>query len=238
MNAPVLTTALPGLKTFAGGKVRDVYDLGDSLLLIATDRISAFDVIMANGIPDKGRVLTQLSRHWFQHLRPLTPTHYITCDTEFIASRLTEAGVTVTDEIRSMLAGRAMLGVKAAAFPVECVVRGYLAGSLWKEYRQAGGETHPVVLHGLELPAALRESDRLPTPIFTPATKAETGHDENISLEQAAAVVGQETAHELARLSLALYAAASERALRHGILIADTKFEFGLHRGEIGRAHV
>ena len=228
-----MKTTLPGLNIFATGKVRDVYDLGDSLLLITTDRISAFDVIMANGIPDKGRVLTQLSRHWFQRLRPLVPTHYITCDTEFIASRLTEAGVVVTAEMRAMLAGRVMLGVKAQAFPVECVVRGYLAGSLWKEYRQAGGETHEVVLNGIELPAGLRESDRLPSPIFTPATKAETGHDENISLDQASQILGEETARELSRLSLALYGAASERALRNGIIIADTKFEFGLHKGVV-----
>ncbi|MCW3098072.1 MAG: phosphoribosylaminoimidazole-succinocarboxamide synthase [Chthonomonadaceae bacterium] len=233
MTSPVLTTTIPGLKSFATGKVRDVYDLGDSLLLIATDRISAFDVVMANGIPDKGRVLTQLSRYWFRHLRPLVPTHYITCDTDFIASRLTEAGVAVTAELRAMLAGRAMLGVKAQAFPVECVVRGYLAGSLWKEYRQAGGETHPVVLHDIGLPAGLRESDRLPAPIFTPATKAESGHDENISLAQAASVLGEGIAHELARISIALYTAASERALHRGILIADTKFEFGLHGGAI-----
>lgn len=233
MNPPVLTTTIPGLKRFAAGKVRDVYDLEDSLLLIATDRISAFDVIMANGIPDKGRVLTQLSRYWFQHLRPLVPTHYITCDTEFIVSKLADAGVDVTPAMRQMLAGRAMLGVKARAFPVECVVRGYLAGSLWKEYRAAGGESHHVVLHDIELPGGLRESDRLPTPLFTPANKAETGHDENISLNQAAEVVGRETAQELARLSLALYGAASERALRHGILIADTKFEFGMHGGAI-----
>ena len=233
MIAPIMTTEIPGLKSFATGKVRDVYDLGDSLLLIATDRISAFDVVMANGIPDKGRVLTQLSRLWFQHLRPLVATHYITCDTDFIISRLSEAGVVVTDAMRTMLTGRTMLGVKAQAFPVECVVRGYLAGSLWKEYRAAGGESHAVVLHDIALPAGLRESDRLPTPIFTPATKAETGHDENISLAQARKVLGEETAEDLARISLSLYAAASERALRHGILIADTKFEFGMHGGAV-----
>jgi len=228
-----MTTTIPGLKSFATGKVRDVYDLGDSLLLVTTDRISAFDVIMANGIPDKGRVLTQTARYWFQHLRPLVSTHYITCDIDFIASRLSEEGVEVTPELRAILAGRSMLGVKAQAFPVECVVRGYLAGSLWKEYRQAGGENHPVVLHDIELPAGLRESDRLPTPIFTPATKAESGHDENISLAQAAQVIGEGTARELARLSIALYTAASERALRRGLLIADTKFEFGLHGGAL-----
>jgi len=228
-----MTTTIPGLKSFATGKVRDVYDLGDSLLLVTTDRISAFDVIMANGIPDKGRVLTQTARYWFQHLRPLVSTHYITCDIDFIASRLSEEGVEVTPELRAILAGRSMLSVKAQAFPIECVVRGYLAGSLWKEYRQAGGESHAVVLHDIELPAGLRESDRLPMPIFTPATKAESGHDENISLAQAAQVIGEGTAQELARLSIALYTAASERALRRGFLIADTKFEFGLHGGAL-----
>lgn len=228
-----MTTDISGLKRFAQGKVRDVYDLGDSLLLITTDRISAFDSVMANGIPDKGRVLTQLSRYWFRHLRPLVPTHYITCDIDFIASRLTEAGVEVTEELKAMLQGRATLGVKAQAFPVECVVRGYLAGSLWKEYKQAGGETQAVVLHDIALPAGLRESDRLPEPIFTPANKAESGHDENISLAQASAVIGEETAQELARISVALYRAAAERALRRGLIIADTKFEFGLHGGAI-----
>ncbi len=233
MTSSVLTTYIPGLTRFATGKVRDVYDLGDCLLLVTTDRLSAFDVVMANGIPDKGRVLTQLSRFWFRTLRPLVATHYITCDIEFICGRLNEAGVAVTPELQTLLAGRTMLGVKAQAFPVECVVRGYLAGSLWKEYRQAGGETGKVVLHGIELPAGLRESDRLPEPLFTPATKAETGHDENISREQAASLLGRETVEELANISLRLYAAAAERALRNGILIADTKFEFGRHNGAI-----
>ena len=233
MTAPVLTTEIPGLKRFTTGKVRDVYDLGDTLLLVATDRISAFDVVMPNGIPDKGRVLTQLSRFWFRRLRPLVSTHTITFDTFFITDRLAEAGATVTPEIRTMLAGRSMLAVKAKAFPVECVVRGYLAGSLWKEYRQAGGEREPVTLHGIALPAGLRESDRLPQPIFTPATKAASGHDENISLEEAARVVGEETARDLAETSITLYTAAAAHARRHGIIIADTKFEFGLHAGAL-----
>src|SRR5678816_3125378 len=190
MNPPILTTDIPGLPRYITGKVRDVYNLGDALLLVATDRISAFDVIMPNGIPDKGRVLTQISRFWFRRLRPLTATHVITADDDYIALRLAEAGVAVTPELREMLAGRAMLGVKAKAFPVECVVRGYLAGSLWKEYRQADGETQSVTLHGISLPAGLRESDRLPQPIFTPATKAESGHDENISLAEAGEIIG------------------------------------------------
>jgi phosphoribosylaminoimidazole-succinocarboxamide synthase len=233
MTAPILTTEIPGLKRFATGKVRDVYDLDDSLLLVTTDRISAFDVIMPEGIPDKGRVLTQLSRFWFLHLRPLVPTHLITTDDDFIAGRLAEAGVAVTAELRRQIAGRAMLGVKAQAFPIECVVRGYLAGSLWKEYRQAGGETRAVTLHGIELPAGLRESERLPQAIFTPATKAETGHDENIGLADVERIVGAGTAHRLADISLSLYNAAAERARRNGLIIADTKFEFGLHAGAI-----
>ncbi|HZP84970.1 MAG TPA: phosphoribosylaminoimidazolesuccinocarboxamide synthase [Chthonomonadaceae bacterium] len=233
MAAPVLKTEIPGLTLFARGKVRDVYDLGDTLLIVATDRISAFDVIMPNGIPDKGRVLTQLSRFWFRHLRPVVSTHYITTDDAFIAERIAEAGAAVTPELRTLLAGRAMLGVKAQAFPIECVVRGYLAGSLWKEYRKAGGETRPVTLHGIDLPAGLRESERLPEPLFTPATKAESGHDENIGLAEAERIVGAETARQLAQTSIALYKAAAERARRNGILIADTKFEFGRHGGAI-----
>ncbi len=230
---PILTTEIFGLKRFATGKVRDVYDLGDTLLIVATDRISAFDVVMPDGIPDKGRVLTQLSRFWFRQLRPLVATHYITTDDTFIANKIAEAGVIVTPELRATLAGRAMLGVKAEAFPVECVVRGYLAGSLWKEYRQAGGESRAVTLHGLDLPGGLRESARLPEPIFTPATKAESGHDENIGLSEMGRIVGEETARELASVSLALYRAASERAARNGILLADTKFEFGRHGGAL-----
>jgi phosphoribosylaminoimidazole-succinocarboxamide synthase len=233
MSAPVLKTEIPGLKCFATGKVRDVYDLGDTLLIVATDRISAFDVIMPNGIPDKGRVLTQMSRFWFQHLRPLVSTHYITADDDFIADAIAAAGGEVSPELREMLSGRAMLGVKAQAFPVECVVRGYLAGSLWKEYRQAGGETQAVTLHGIELPAGLRESDRLPEPVFSPATKAESGHDENIGLADVERLVGAGTARQLADISVAIYKTAAERALRNGIILADTKFEFGLHGGAI-----
>ena len=233
MSTPLLSTDILGLQRFATGKVRDVYDLDDCLLLIATDRISAFDVIMPNGIPDKGRVLTQMSRFWFRCLRPIVTTHYITCDTDFILQRIAEKGGTVTPELRAMLEGRAMLGIKAQAFPVECVVRGYLAGSLWKEYRQAGGEERSVILHGIQFPAGLRESEQLPEPIFTPATKAETGHDENISLEQAARIIGAEIAAKLSEISLALYQAARDRAAASGIIIADTKFEFGVHGGVI-----
>ena len=233
MSVPLLTTELPGLTRFATGKVRDVYDLGDTLLIVATDRISAFDVIMPNGIPDKGRVLTQLSRFWFHALRPLAATHYVTCDDAFIAMRIAEAGGKLSEELRQQLAGRAMLGVKAQAFPIECVVRGYLTGSLWKEYAQAGGQNKDVVLHGLKLPGNLWECDRLPQPLFSPATKAESGHDENIGMKETAAIVGEETARELADISIRLYEAAAERALDNGLNLADTKFEFGLHQGAI-----
>ncbi len=233
MTVPLLTTDIPGLQRFATGKVRDVYDLGDTLLIVATDRISAFDVVMPNGIPDKGRVLTQLSRWWFRVLRSLCNTHYITTEDDYIAARIEEAGGELTEEMRQALRGRAMLGVKARAFPVECVVRGYLAGSLWKEYIQAGGADKGVALHGLDLPGGLRECDRLPLPIFSPASKAESGHDENIGMKEVMALVGEDTARSLADISLRLYQAASERAARSGLLLADTKFEFGLHEGAI-----
>ncbi len=233
MTTPILKTDIRGIPRFATGKVRDVYDLGDMLLLVTTDRISAFDVVMPNGIPDKGRVLTQLSRHWFRRLRTLVPMHYVTCDEDYIGDRIVERGGTFDDETRAMLLGRAMLGIKASAFPIECVVRGYLAGSLWKEYVEAGGPTHDVNLHGISLPGGLRESDILPAPIFTPATKAESGHDENISTAEAAAIIGETMVRDLQRVSLSLYSAAAALARSQGIIIADTKFEFGLHHGII-----
>ncbi len=233
MSVTVLKTDIPGLNKFAVGKVRDVYDLGDTLLLVTSDRISAFDSVMQNGIPDKGRVLTQLSRFWFRHLRPIVPTHYITVDDEYIADKIIASGGTLTSELRTQLKGRCTLGVKAKAFPVECVVRGYIAGSLWKEYVDAGGTESAVTLHGIELPKGLRESEKLPEPIFTPATKAESGHDINIGLAEASAILGEKNAFELARVSIELYLAASELAAKQGIIIADTKFEFGMHAGSI-----
>ncbi|MCX6360542.1 MAG: phosphoribosylaminoimidazolesuccinocarboxamide synthase [Armatimonadetes bacterium] len=233
MSTPVLTTDLPGLPRFATGKVRDVYDLGDSLLLVVSDRISAFDCVMPNGVPDKGRVLTQMSLYWFRALRPLVATHCITTDLDFICARVAEAGCTVTDETRSMLAGRSMLAVKAEMFPVECVVRGYLAGSLWGEYKAAGGPGRDALVHELALPAGLRECDKLPEPILTPSTKAETGHDMNIGMEEMRAIVGPETAARLAEVSVDIYKAAADRALTRGIIIADTKFELGLHKGSL-----
>jgi phosphoribosylaminoimidazole-succinocarboxamide synthase len=228
----VTCTQIPGLPKPKRGKVRDIYDLGDKLLIVATDRISAFDVVLPNGIPDKGRVLTQLSLYWFERTRHLVSNHLISAEIDVIAEAVTSAGGQVDAQVREMLDGRSMLVVKAKPYPIECVVRGYLAGSLWKEYVQAGGREKPVTLHGIALPAGLRESDRLEEPIFTPATKAQTGHDENISLEQAARMVGA-VARELARLSMQIYRFARDEAVQKGIIIADTKFEFGERDGQI-----
>lgn len=228
----VTQTHIPGLPSPKRGKVRDIYDLGDSLLIVATDRISAFDVVLPNGIPDKGRVLTQLSAYWFERTQHIVRNHLISVETEAIVKAVQAAGGQVDDTLREQLAGRSMLVTKAKPHLVECVVRGYLAGSLWKEYVQAGGKEKPITLHGIALPAGLRESDRLDEPIFTPATKAEVGHDENISLEQAVAIAG-EVARELARLSIEIYRFAREDALQKGIIIADTKFEFGDKDGQI-----
>jgi phosphoribosylaminoimidazole-succinocarboxamide synthase len=233
MATIVLNTDIPGLAKHSTGKVRDVYDLGKTLLIVTTDRISAYDVIMPNGIPHKGRVLTGLSRFWFLHLRPFVANHYITFDLDFISARMAESGGHLTPALYKQLAGRSMLVLKANVFPVECVVRGYISGSLWKEYLDAGGPDNAVTVHGLEFPSGLRESDRLPEPIFTPATKATTGHDENISEAEMADIVGREDAIALKRASLDIYKLAAERALRNGIIIADTKFEFGIHNGQL-----
>jgi phosphoribosylaminoimidazole-succinocarboxamide synthase len=208
--APVLETRIPAYPV-RRGKVRDVYDLGDRLLLIATDRISAFDWVLPSGIPDKGRVLTQISAFWFEKLGE--PHHLISGD---INDAPLPDGVD-----RKSLAGRSMLVRKTSVVPIECVVRGYLSGSGWKEYRERG------TVCGIRLPSGLRESDRLPEPIFTPATKAESGHDENISFEQMVDAVGQETADELRRRSLGVYQRGAEWARTKGLIIADTKFEWG-----------
>jgi len=199
------------------GKVRDIFDLGDQLLLVSTDRISAFDWVLPTGIPDKGRVLTQLSAFWFDLLRE--PNHLITCDVERMD--LPE-GVD-----RAELAGRSMLVRKTSVVPIECVVRGYLSGSGWKEYQQDGK------VCGVPLPARLKESDRLPEPIFTPATKEESGHDQNIPFERMVEIVGADVAGELKRRSLDIYRRGAEYALKRGIIIADTKFEFGQIDDEI-----
>ena len=218
MATVVCETRLEGLPV-RRGKVRDVYDLGDRLLIVATDRISAYDVIMPTGIPDKGRLLTGLSLWWFEFLADITPNHLVTADVDRMGSQAkAHAGV---------LRGRAMLCRKARVFPVECVVRGYLAGSGWREYSRAG------TVCGIRLPPGLKQCDPLPEPIFTPATKAETGHDENISFEQSKKVIGDAAATALRDRSMAVYRKAAEYARRRGILIADTKFEWGEAGGEI-----
>ena len=208
---PLLQSHLPG-RTPLRGKVRDVYDFGDRLLFVATDRISAFDWVLPSGIPDKGRVLTQLSRFWFGLLD--VPHHLLSMNPGDVP--LPEG------TSREELDGRSMVVKKTKVFPVECVVRGYLAGSGWKEYRAS------QTVCGLKLPAALRESDQLPEPIFTPASKAETGHDENISFERMSEIVGSDRATALRELSLRIYTQAADYARSRGIILADTKFEFGL----------
>jgi phosphoribosylaminoimidazole-succinocarboxamide synthase len=212
----VLQTSLAGLPV-RRGKVRDIYDLGDRLLLVSTDRLSAFDWVLPTGIPDKGRVLTQISAFWFDRLGE--PNHLITTDVERMGLA---AGID-----RRELAGRTTLCRKTAVVPIECVVRGYLAGSGWQEYQRSG------TVCGIRLPAGLVESSRLPEPIFTPATKAEAGHDENISFERTAQIVGHELAEELRRRSLDVFRRGAEYALGRGILIADTKFEFGQVDGRL-----
>jgi phosphoribosylaminoimidazole-succinocarboxamide synthase len=213
MQPIILQTNLPGVPLLARGKVRDIYDLGDQLLIVATDRISAFDVIMPNGIPDKGRVLTAMSLFWFDFTKDIVENHLITAD----VSRYPAALQPYADQ----LAGRSMLVKRAQVVPIECVVRGYLAGSGWAEYREKG------TVCKIELPAGLRESDKLPHPLFTPAAKAESGHDINISPAEAARIVGEDTYRELESISLAVYQRAADYARERGIIIADTKFEIG-----------
>lgn len=212
--AELLHTALKGLPPPRVGKVREVYDLGEELLIIATDRISAFDVVMSNGIPDKGRILTQMSAFWFEFLKSVCPNHVISFDDSQIQTRLSEP--------HPELAGRTMIAKKAIPLTIECVARGYIAGSLYKEYRQNG-----PLIHGLNLPEGLIDSSKLPEPIFTPATKATEGHDENISFASAADRVGKETADLVRQWTLDLYQKAANHAATKGIILADTKFEFG-----------
>ncbi|MFL6354248.1 MAG: phosphoribosylaminoimidazolesuccinocarboxamide synthase [Bryobacteraceae bacterium] len=195
------------------GKVRDVYDLGDQLLFVASDRISAFDCILGSGIPCKGRVLTQMSLFWFDFLGGIVDSHVVTAEIAQYPRKLSK--------FRSTLAGRSMLVKKAAMIEIECVARGYLAGSGWKEYKAQG------TVCGIPLPAGLRESDRLPEPIFTPATKAQTGHDVNVAFKYVADVLGVELAGQIRDLTLQIYGRAAEYALERGIILADTKFEFG-----------
>ncbi len=214
MTEPLIETNLPDVPLLARGKVRDIYDLGSQLLIVATDRISAFDVVMPNGIPDKGHVLTQMSLFWFDFTEEIAENHLATADaTEYPAC---------IGKYLELLAGRSMLVRRAEVVPIECVARGYLAGSGWREYQERGS------VCGIKLPEGLRQSEQLPEPMFTPATKAESGHDENISPEQAREVAGSETYDRLEELSLAIYQKAADCARQRGIIIADTKFEFGL----------
>jgi len=213
-GAVVLTTDLAGLALVGRGKVRDLYDLGEHLLVVTTDRLSAFDVVFREGIPGKGRVLTALSEFWFRRLGTLVPHHLVTTDVAAMPAPVRRHA--------DVLRGRAMLVRKCRVFPVECVVRGYLAGSGWKDYRQTGA------VCGNPLPAGLAESERLPEVLFTPATKAVTGHDENIDFARMASIVGADAAERLRDLSVRVFAAGSAHAASRGILLADTKFEFGL----------
>jgi len=211
---PLLETRLNGAAPHRTGKVRDIYDLGDTLLFIATDRISAFDYVLGSGIPDKGRVLTQLSTFWFDQTQQIVPNHVIETDVRRFARELQGHA--------DILAGRSMIVKKTNPVPVECVARGYLSGSGWKDYAATGA------VCGIALPAGLRECDRLPQPIFTPATKATSGHDINISEEEAGRVVGAPLMEKLRQLTMELYAFGAAHAERCGIILADTKFEFGL----------
>jgi len=219
MNEPLLQLDLPGIRKVKSGKVREMFDLGDRLLLVATDRISAFDCIMPNGIPRKGEVLTQISFFWFDRFASSVPNHLLARAQDPLPSSL--------QPFASQLAGRSMIVKKAQPLAIECVVRGYLAGSGWQEYRKR------QTVCGINLPAGLQESSELPEPIFTPATKAETGHDENISFEQASRIVGPGLAEQARASSLKIYSAAREYARQRGIIIADTKFEFGLFEGQL-----
>jgi phosphoribosylaminoimidazole-succinocarboxamide synthase len=214
---PLMSLDIAGLPLFRRGKVRDVYDLGDKLLFVATDRISAFDVVMKNGIPSKGRVLNMISAFWFDLTRPIVENHMITVDVdEMIAAEKKLAAY------REELSGRAMLVKKAKPAVVECIVRGYISGSGWKEYKKDSS------VCGIKLPKGLKESDKLPEPIFTPSTKADAGHDINISQEETVKIVGRETFDFLKAKSIAVYDKARDYADTKGIIIADTKFEFGL----------
>jgi phosphoribosylaminoimidazole-succinocarboxamide synthase len=215
----ITSTDLPGVERIATGKVRDVYAVDGKLLIVATDRISAFDCILPQGIPGKGRVLTQMSLFWFEFLSSLVPNHLIT-------ARVEDYPVSLRP-FKDQLEGRSMLVKRCRMEPVECVARGYVSGSGWKDYKRTGG------ICGIQLPAGLRESDRLPEPIFTPASKAETGHDENISYEATVGAVGEKTAALLRDLTLRIYGAAAYHAEMQGIILADTKFEFGWHNGEL-----
>ena len=215
----IMQTNLPGVKLHARGKVRDIYDLGEFFLIVATDRLSAFDVVMPTPIPNKGTVLTQMSSFWFDFFKNDVPNHVVSADVNDYPAEVRP--------FRDQIEGRSMLVKQAKVFPVECVARGFLTGSGLKDYNKTGK------VCGISLPAGLRDSDRLPEPIFTPATKAETGHDENISEEEAGRVIGVDNIRKLRELTLGLYSRAVEYAITRGIIIWDTKFEFGVIDGQI-----
>jgi phosphoribosylaminoimidazole-succinocarboxamide synthase len=219
MKSAVLQTNFPGVSLYRRGKVRDVYEVDQDLLIVATDRISAFDVIMPTGIPDKGKILTQLSVHWFSTTRHIVPNHLLTADVNEYPSSLVA--------FQDLLRDRSMLVRRAKPIPFECVVRGYLYGSGWKEYQQTGS------VCGISLPPGLSQAQKFPEPMFTPATKAESGHDINVSMEVVAKELGQDLANRLKELSLQLYKHGSADAETKGIIIADTKFEFGLAGDEL-----
>lgn len=218
-NNVLLKTDFNQLKLFRRGKVRDVYDLGDKLLIVSTDRISCFDVVLPCGIPDKGRVLTSISAFWFDFIKDIISHHLISCDTNSYPK--------ILEKYNPDLTGRSMLVLKTKPLPVECVVRGYLSGSGWKEYKERQS------ICGVNLPKGLKESDKLPEPIFTPTTKADVGHDQGINQKAVEELVGFDTAMELKNKSLEIYKLASDYALKKGIIIADTKFEFGIFNGQM-----
>lgn len=224
----ILTTEIPGLPRQTTGKVRDVYRVGDdALLLVATDRISAFDVVMRQGIPNKGKILTALSVFWFGQTQHIVPNHLLTADDDAIADRLSVEGIPITADLREMLAGRTMLCRRTKPLPIEAVVRGFLSGSAWKAYRTTPPVGDVVDLWGVPLPVGLQESGKLPHPVFTPSTKAQAGHDEPMPRSEITNYIG-EYATPVELTSLALYQFAAEYAASRGILLADTKFEFGV----------
>ena len=219
MEKIILKTDMPDIKFIRSGKVRDIYELADSLLMIASDRISAFDVVLPNGIPGKGKLLTQISIYWFRQMEDIIKNHLIATNVDDYPPEC--------HKYREQLEGRSMLVKKSEQLPVECIVRGYLSGSGWKEYKKTGS------VCGIKLPDGLMESSRLETPIFTPSTKAEEGHDINISFEETEKIVGNEMAARLRDVSLRIYSKAREMAEKKGIIIADTKFEFGIYADEL-----
>lgn len=215
----ITQTDFAGIKRIAQGKVRDLYQVGELLLIVATDRLSAYDVVLPDGIPDKGRILNLLSSFWFEKFAKFVPNHIVTAAVEKFPKELSP--------YREILQGRAMLCRQAKPLPVECVVRGYLAGSGWNDYQKTGA------VCGIKLPPGLDQAERLPEPIFTPARKAQTGHDENITFEEMVKIVGEEIAYKVRRISIEIYEQASEYARQRGIIIADSKFEFGIYKEKL-----